>query len=247
MLRSRHFLGGSGSRRSRSRLRLWRNWFGSGSSQKRRLRRHKRTFFILSSLKVNEQCKSYDHKVLRSCFVTIRLSFSVCQKDAAGAGATLNKAAPALGFGQQKYRFRLHPISGGSRRLRLRNTAFMPSWNGCWAVVFKFLFMFTALRNLCGRCGLLQGLCRGFRPHHPGLYDHIHTVGILAGSILYIYIETNIILESKYTGIYFKRRENGETRVNPDWRPDIFKILEKPVMRNRIKTIRMRIPNFFED
>ena len=61
-------------------------------------------------------------EVLKSCFVTTtRLSFVAFQKDA--AGAALKKAAPALGFGQQKNRLRLHPKSGGPRRLRLRNTA----------------------------------------------------------------------------------------------------------------------------
>ena len=41
----------------------------------------------------------------KSCFVTkTRLSFFACQKDAAGAGADLEKAAPApaLGSGQKK-------------------------------------------------------------------------------------------------------------------------------------------------
>ena len=46
-----------------------------------------------------------------------RLSFFHCQKD--GAEAALKKAAPALVSGQQ---LQLHPKSGGSRRLRLRNT-----------------------------------------------------------------------------------------------------------------------------
>ena len=45
-----------------------------------------------------------------------------CQKDA--AGAALKKAAPALGSGQQKNRLPLHHKSGGSRWLRLHNTAF---------------------------------------------------------------------------------------------------------------------------
>ena len=64
----------------------------------------------------------------KSCFVTTtRLSFLACQKDA--AAAVLKKVAPALGYGQQKYRLRLrlHPKSGGSRRLRLCNTA-LPSF-----------------------------------------------------------------------------------------------------------------------
>ena len=42
-----------------------------------------------------------------------RLSFFACQKDAAGAGTALKKAAPALDSGQQKNRLRLHPKSGG--------------------------------------------------------------------------------------------------------------------------------------
>ena len=51
-----------------------------------------------------------------------RLSFFHCQKDAAGAEAALKKAAPALVSGQQKKQLQLHPKSGGSSRLRLRNT-----------------------------------------------------------------------------------------------------------------------------
>ena len=41
------------------------------------------------------------------------------------AGAALKKAAPDLGSGQIKNRLRLHPKSGGYRRLRLRNTGDM--------------------------------------------------------------------------------------------------------------------------
>ena len=48
----------------------------------------------------------------KSCFVTTRLSFFACQKDA--AGAALKKAAPALGSSQQKNRLQLPPKSGGS-------------------------------------------------------------------------------------------------------------------------------------
>ena len=51
----------------------------------------------------------------------LSLSFFACQKDA--AGAALKQVTPALGSGQQKNRLRLHPKSGGSRWLRLRNTA----------------------------------------------------------------------------------------------------------------------------
>ena len=44
------------------------------------------------------------------------------KKDAAGGGAALKKSAPAAALGscQRKNRLRLHPKSGGSRRLRLR-------------------------------------------------------------------------------------------------------------------------------
>ena len=51
-----------------------------------------------------------------------RLFFFACQKDAAGARPALKKAAPSLGSGQIKNRLRLHPNSGGFRRLQLRNT-----------------------------------------------------------------------------------------------------------------------------
>ena len=50
------------------------------------------------------------------------LPFFACQKDTARAGADWKKAAPPLSSGQQKNRLRLHPKSGGSRRLRLRFT-----------------------------------------------------------------------------------------------------------------------------
>ena len=48
--------------------------------------------------------------------------FFACQKEAAGVGAALKKAAPALSSGQLKNRLRLHPKSGGSRSATLIGT-----------------------------------------------------------------------------------------------------------------------------
>ena len=55
---------------------------------------------------------------------TPRLSFFACQKDVAGAVFFKAAPSPVLGSGHKKNRLQLHPKSGGSRRLRLRNTDF---------------------------------------------------------------------------------------------------------------------------
>ena len=60
-----------------------------------------------------------------------RLFFFACLEDAAGARAALKKAALAPGSDPKKnwLRLRSRPKSGGSRWLRLRNTA--DSWISC--------------------------------------------------------------------------------------------------------------------
>ena len=65
----------------------------------------------------------------KSCFVTTtRLSFFACQKDAAGAGAALKKAAPALVSGQRKISsgstLKVAAPGGSGSRLHITGTAF---------------------------------------------------------------------------------------------------------------------------
>ena len=58
------------------------------------------------------------------CHNTKAFLFCLPKKDVAGAVFFKAALSPVLGSGHKKNRLQLHPKSGGSRRLRLRNTDF---------------------------------------------------------------------------------------------------------------------------
>ena len=133
VLRSRHFFGRLRLRRSEvleptpAPTKLVRLWLLAKKGSSRRLRLH-----IVPNIFHFELLKSellmqvfFGSHLLLSHVLSQQQGFPILlAKRCSRSRSRPKKAAPALGSGQQKNRLRLHPKSGGSRRLRLCNTAF---------------------------------------------------------------------------------------------------------------------------